>query len=97
MSKICIGAENKRKLLNKKGSLKQREELLDSWAKVAVLTGDIITVEEWKSEINSLEQKLKLSEAQIEEWRQKYVDIEKEKQELLLRNGKGKRAYEILP
>ena len=69
LSKICIGAENTSKLLIKKGNLIQRKEFLDSWRNVAVLAGDILTVKDWRSEVNSREENLKLSEAWIEEWR----------------------------
>ena len=84
LSKICINAENKRKIVNRKGSLKQRQLFLEKWTKIAVWRNDIITVEEWKSEVGSLVQKLEVAEAHIEEWKQNYADIEKEKEALLI-------------
>ena len=82
LSKICINAENNRKIANRKGSLKQRQLFLEKWTKIAVWRNDIITVEEWKSEVGSLAQKLEAAEAHIEEWKQKYADIEKAKEAL---------------
>ena len=84
LSKICIDAENKRKIVNRKGSLKQRQIFLERWTKIAVWRNDIITVEEWKSEVGSLVHKLEVAEAHIEEWKQKYADIEKENEVLFL-------------
>ena len=84
LSKICIDAENKRKTANRKGSHKQRQIFLEKWTKIAIWRNDIITVEEWKSEVGSLVQKLEAAEAHIEEWKQKYSDIEKEKEALFL-------------
>ena len=82
LSKACIDAENKRKFLNKKGTVKQRQEFLEKWKTLVVLEKDIVSVEDWKSQINTLEQKLEVAGANIEEWKQKYGDIEKEKQDL---------------
>jgi len=84
LCKICIDAENKRKLGNKKGSLKQRQTFLEKCTKIAVWRNDIIPVEVWQSEEGSLVQKLEVAEAHVEEWRQKYADIEKEKEALFL-------------
>jgi len=67
LSKICIKAESKRKIVNRKGSLKQRQLFLEKWTKIAVWKNDITTVEEWKSEVGSLVQKLEEAEAHIEE------------------------------
>ena len=68
----------KRKLLTERGaSIKQRQILLERWTKIAAWRNDIITVEEWKSEVGSLVHKLEEAEAHIEEWKQKYADIEK--------------------
>ena len=39
-------AEAKRKLLNKKGSPKQRKEFLASYKKIGILAGEVITVDE---------------------------------------------------
>ena len=70
-------AENKSKLVNKKGSLNQRQTFLEKCTKIAVWKNDIIPVEVWQSEVGSLVQKLEVAEAHVEEWKQKYADIEK--------------------
>ena len=46
---------------------------------------------QWKSKVASLVQKLELTEAHIEEWEQKYADIEKEREELCLKMLKKKK------
>lgn len=92
-SRIATDSENKRKALNKMGNLKKRKEFLESWKKVAILKDDIITVEQWESELSDLEQQLKTAESQIEELKEKYSDIEKEKQELFLEMLKEKEAH----
>lgn len=94
-SRIATDSENKRKALNKMGNLKKRKEFLESWKKVAILKDDIITVEQWESELSDLEQQLKTAESQIEELKEKYSDIEKEKQELFLEMLKEKEAHNI--
>ena len=83
LSNSCIVADAKRREINRKGSSKQRQEFLDSYKKVAVLRDDITSVEEWEMDINSLEHKVDIAEAEIKLWKQKYHDIEKEKQDLL--------------
>ena len=57
---------------------------MEKWTKIAIWRNDIITVDEWRSEVGSLLQKLEAAEAHIEEWKQKYADIEKEKEGLFL-------------
>ena len=84
LCKICIDAENTKKLVNKKGSLKQRQTFLEKCTKIAVWRNDIILVEVLQSEVGSLVQKLEVAEAHVEEWKQKYADIEKEKEALFL-------------
>ena len=83
LSNSCIAVDAKRRQINKKGSPKQRQEFLDSHKKLAILRNDIITVEEWKADISNLEHKLNIAEAEINLWKQKYLDIEKEKEDLL--------------
>ena len=83
LSNSCIVADAKRRQINKKGSPRQRQEFLDSYKKVAILRDDITSVEEWELNINSLEHKVDIAEAEIKLWKQKYHDIEKEKQDLL--------------
>ena len=72
-------AENKSKLVNKKWSLNQKQTFLEKCTKIAVWKNDIIPVEVWQSEVGSLVQKLEVAEAHVEEWKQKYADIEKKK------------------
>ena len=76
-------AEAKRKLLNKKGSPKQRKEFLSSYKKIGILAGEVITVDEWRSKIFYLEEKLGLAEQEINNWREQFHDLEKEKEKLL--------------
>ena len=83
LSKICFDAENKRKIVNRKGSLKQRQIFLEEWTKIAFWRNDIITVDEWESEVGSLVQKLEAAEAHIEEWKQKYAESEKKRSTFL--------------
>ena len=42
-----------------------------------------ISVEKFKSDISYLEQNVKIAEAEIKLWKQKYLDLEKEKEDLL--------------
>ena len=72
-------AENKSKLVNKKGSFNQRQTFLEKCTKIAVWKNDIIPVEVCQSEVGRLVQKLEVAEAHVEEWKQKYADIENEK------------------
>ena len=74
-------AEAKRKLLTKKRSPKQRKEFLASYKKISILAGEVITVE-WRSKIFNLEDKLGLAKEQINHWREKFHDLEKEKEKL---------------
>ena len=83
LSNSCIVADATRRKINKKGSAKQRKEFLDSYKKLAVLKNDIISVEKFKSEISNLEQNVNTAEAEIKLWKQKYLDLEKEKEDLL--------------
>ena len=75
-------AEAKRKLLTKKGSPKQRKEFLASYKKISILAGEVITVDEWRSKIFNLEEKLGLAKEEINHWREKFHDLEKEKEQL---------------
>ena len=75
-------AEAGRKVLNKRGSPKQRKEFLASYKKIAVLEGEIVTVNEWASKICKLEEKLSLAEEEIGNWKRKFQDLEKEKEKL---------------
>lgn len=58
-------AEARRKALNKKGSPKQRKEFQASYKKIAVLAEEVITVDEWTSEIFKLEEKLSLQKKKL--------------------------------
>ena len=69
LSKACIEDRNKIKFLNKKGTVKQRQEFLEKRKTLAVLEKDIVSVEYWKSQINTLEQKLEVAGAHIEKWK----------------------------
>ncbi|XP_022808035.1 uncharacterized protein LOC111345047 [Stylophora pistillata] len=75
-------AEAKRKLLNKKGSPKQRKAFLASYKKISVLAGEVIRVDEWRTKIFNLEEKLGLAKEEINHWREKFHDLEKEKEKL---------------
>ena len=83
LSNSCIVADATRRKINKKGSAKQRKEFLDSYKKLAVLKNDIISVEKFKSDISNLEQNVNTAEAEIKLWKQKYLDLEREKEDLL--------------
>ena len=83
LSNSCIVADATRRKINKRGSAKQRQEFLDSYKKFAILKNDVISVEKFKSDISYLEQNVKTAEAQINLRKQKYVDLEKEKEDLL--------------
>ena len=91
LSNSCIVADATRRKINKKGSAKQRQEFLDSYKKIAILKNDIISVEKFKSDISYLEQNVKIAEAEIKLWKQKYLDLEKEKKRSLAGNASGKR------
>ena len=83
LSNSCIVADAKRRAINKKGSPRQRKEFLASYKKLAVLRNDIISVEDLTSDISSLQHEVNLAETEINVWKQKYTDLEKEKQDLL--------------
>ena len=86
--------ETKRKALNKKGSPKQRKEFFASYKKIAVLKDEVISVDEWTSEICKLEQKLELAKQEIDNWKQKFHDLEKEKEKLFEEMLKEKDHYQ---
>ena len=76
-------AETKRNPLNKKGNPNHRNEFFAAdYKEIAVLKDEVITVDEWTSELCKLEQKLGLAKQGIESWKEKFHDLEKEKEKL---------------
>ena len=57
--------EDKRKLLTKKSSPKERKEFLASYKKISILAAEVKTVDEWRSKIFNLEEKLGLEKEEI--------------------------------
>ena len=67
--------------MNRSGSLSKRfedEEVI----KVSILKSDVISVEKWKESLSMMERRLKEAKEEIGQWRVKYQNLEKEKEEL---------------
>ena len=77
--------ETKRKALNKKSSPKQRNEFFASYKKIAVLKDEVITVDEWTSEICKLEQKLGLQYKKWTTGSKNFMILKKKKRSYLKR------------
>ena len=73
-------AETKRKALNKEGSPNQRKEFYASdYTKIAVLKDEVITVDEWTSELCKLEQKLELENKKLTTGSKNFMIFKKRK------------------
>jgi len=70
--------------LSTKRGAPNRGTNLEKCTKIAVWRNDITPVDVWQSEVGSLVQKLEVAEDHVEEWKQKYADIENEKEVLFL-------------
>lgn len=93
LSRIKVGCSKaKRKLqeLQRRGK-KSREEYLNSWTKLSILRSDIMTVGDLEEENRRLqgkaqeqEDRIKRLTYDIEEWKQKFENLETEKETLYL-------------
>ena len=83
LSNRCSAASTLQQTLNRKGCSSQRKEHEDKFYKLAVLKNEIISVEKWEAEINSIQSKLKTAEEEICNWRKKYENLEQEKEKLV--------------
>ena len=82
MSGHCAAAVNKRGGLNRSGTQLQRVSQDENVTKQAIFKNDIISVEKWAARLTSMKQKLKEAKEEISNWRGKYENLEKEKEDL---------------
>ena len=68
--------------LNRNGSHSKRLEEEEKVIKVSILKSDVISVEKWEASLNMMERRLKEAKEEIAQWREKYQNLEKEKEEL---------------
>ena len=78
----CATAFKTRNRLNRSASAAKRKEQEEKNCKLAILKNDIITIEKWEASITLMEQKLKDAKEEISNWKKKYENLEKEKEDL---------------
>ena len=87
----CSKAKRKLQELQRKGTKKNREGFLNSWTKLSVLRSDVMTVGDLEEEnrrlqkkAQELEERIESLNYDIEEWKKKFDNLEKEKETLYL-------------
>ena len=78
----CSQASSAKANLNRSGSLSKRFEDEEKVIKVSILKSDVISVEKWEASLSMMERRLKEAKEEIGQWREKYQNLEKEKEEL---------------
>ena len=68
--------------MNRSGSRSKRFEDEEKIIKVSILKSDVISVEKWETSLSVMERRLKEAKEEIGQWREKYQNLEKEKEEL---------------
>ena len=87
----CSKAKRKLQDLQRRGTKKDREGFLNSWKKISILRSEVMTVGDLEEENRRLQRKaLELEDTierlnyDIEEWKKKFHNLEKEKETLYL-------------
>ena len=75
-------AIKKLKLLNRNGSKSQKEKFLNYFKVISLLKEEIVSVQEWKSDLDSLKADLELVDSKLANWKKKINNLEKEKEDL---------------
>ena len=78
----CSRASITKANLNRSGSRSKRFEDEEKIIKVTILKGDVISVEKWEASLSVMERRLKEAKEEIGQWREKYQNLGKEKEEL---------------
>ena len=86
---LCWQAFTKYKKLSSKGSIDRRTEHLNGFSKICILAGDIVPaadmeqeIQTKKGELKEMEERLNNVNLKLEEWRQKFKNVEEEKEKL---------------
>ena len=75
-------AIKRQKVLNRRCSKSQRENFSKSFKVISIFKEDIISVEDWKADLETLEARLELVQLELSEWKKKHNDLEKKKEAL---------------
>ena len=78
----CSQALTTKANLNRSGSHSKRFEDEEKIIKVSILKSAVISVEKWEASLSVMERRLKEAKEEIAQWREKYQNVEKEKEEL---------------
>ena len=86
---LCWRAFTTYKKLSSKGSIDRRTEHLNGFSKICILASDIVPaadmeqeIQTKKGELKEMEERLNNINLELEEWRQKFKNVEEEKQKL---------------
>lgn len=78
----CSQASSTKANLNRSESHSKRLQEEQKVVKVSILKSDVISVEKWEASLNMMERRLKEAKEEIGQWREKYQNLENEKEEL---------------
>ena len=82
LSRKCYLVRTKFVSLNKKGSKEARNAFKNGFISFSIKVGDIITAEEWSLELKKAQADVDCLSKELESWKSKYHDLEKEKETL---------------
>ena len=82
LSRKCYLVRTKFVSLNKKGSKEARNAFKNGFISFSIKVGDIITAEEWSLELKKAQADIDCLSKELETWKSKYQDLEKEKETL---------------